>query len=237
MGHKPASRPGFSVPGSNFNTPLQGRAVRGGHLAKTPIRGPKDAVDKGNTHMFAVLKTGGKQYKVQAGDILRIEKLAADAGETIQFDEILMLGGDAPVVGAPLVDGAAVKAEVIDQIKGEKLIHFVKRRRKHSSKRTKGHRQKLTLIKITEILASGATKVAPKAAAKAAPKAAPAAAAGADDLTQLTGVGPAAAKKLNEAGLTSFAQMAALSDDDIAGIDAVKVKPEWVAQAKDLAKG
>jgi large subunit ribosomal protein L21 len=186
--------------------------------------------------MFAVLKTGGKQYKVHAGDILRIEKLAADAGETIQFDEILMLGGDAPVVGAPLVDGAAVKAEVIDQIKGEKLIHFVKRRRKHSSKRTKGHRQKLTLIKITEILTSGATKAAPKAAAKAAPKAAPAAA-GSDDLTQLTGVGPAAAKKLVEAGLTSFAQIAALSDDDIAGIDAVKVKPEWVEQAKDLAKG
>lgn len=184
--------------------------------------------------MFAVLKTGGKQYKVQAGDILRIEKLAADAGETIQFDEVLMLGGDAPVVGAPLVDGAAVKAEVIDQIKGEKLIHFVKRRRKHSSKRTKGHRQKLTLIKITEILASGATKAAPKAAAKAAPAAE---AAAADDLTQLTGVGPAAAKKLNEAGLTSFAQIAALSEDDIAGIDAVKVKPEWVAQAKDLAKG
>jgi large subunit ribosomal protein L21 len=186
--------------------------------------------------MFAVLKTGGKQYKVQAGDVLRVEKLAADAGETIQFDEVLMLGGDAPVVGAPLVDGAAVKAEVIDQIKGEKLIHFVKRRRKHSSKRTKGHRQKLTLIKITEILASGATKAAPKAAAKAAPKAAPAADA-ADELTQLTGVGPAAAKKLNEAGSTSFAQIAALSADDIAAIDAIKVKPEWVEQAKDLAKG
>lgn len=184
--------------------------------------------------MFAVLKTGGKQYKVQAGDVLRVEKLAADAGETIQFDEVLMLGGDAPVVGAPLVDGAAVKAEVIDQIKGEKLIHFVKRRRKHSSKRTKGHRQKLTLIKITEILASGATKAAPKAAAKAAPAAE---AAAGDDLTQLTGVGPAAAKKLAEAGLTSFAQIAALSEDDIAGIEAVKVKPEWVEQAKELAKG
>ena len=184
--------------------------------------------------MFAVLKTGGKQYKVQAGDVLRVEKLAADAGETIQFDEVLMLGGDAPVVGAPLVDGAAVKAEVIDQIKGEKLIHFVKRRRKHSSKRTKGHRQKLTLIKITEILASGATKAAPKAAAKAAPAAK---AAAGDDLTKLTGVGPAAAKKLAEAGLTSFAQIAALSEDDIAGIEAVKVKPEWVEQAKELAKG
>jgi large subunit ribosomal protein L21 len=179
--------------------------------------------------MFAVLKTGGKQYKVQAGDILRVEKLAADAGETVQFDEVLMLGGDAPVVGAPLVEGAAVKAEVIDQIKGEKVIHFVKRRRKHSSKRTKGHRQKLTLVKITEILASGATK--------AAEKAAPAAAAGDDDLTKLTGVGPAAAKKLVEAGLTSFAQIAALSEDDIAGIEAVKVKPEWVEQAKELAKG
>ena len=198
--------------------------------------------------MFAVLKTGGKQYKVQAGDVLRVEKLAADAGETIQFNDVLMLGGDAPVVGAPFVDGAAVQAEVIDQIKGEKLIHFVKRRRKHSSKRTKGHRQKLTLIKITDILASGADATgvkaatgkgatAPAAAAPAAKKAAAPAAAGADDLTQLTGVGPAAAKKLNDAGITSFAQIAALSADDIAAIDAVKVKPEWVEQAKDLAKG
>ena len=117
--------------------------------------------------MFAVLKTGGKQYKVQAGDTLRVEKLAADAGETIQFNDILMLGGDAPVVGAPLVEGAAVQAEVIDQVKGEKLIHFVKRRRKHSSKRTKGHRQKLTLVKITEILSSGADATGVKAAAGA----------------------------------------------------------------------
>jgi len=190
--------------------------------------------------MFAVLKTGGKQYKVQAGDILRVEKLAADAGETIQFNDILMLGGDAPVVGVPFVEGAAVQAEVIDQIKGEKLIHFVKRRRKHSSKRTKGHRQKLTLVRITEIMASGAdasgVKVATGKDASAAKANAPAVAAS-DDLTQLTGVGPAAATKLNDAGLTSFAQIAALSADDIAGIEAVKVKPEWVAQAAELAKG
>ena len=71
--------------------------------------------------MFAVPKTGGKQYKVQAGDVLRVEKLAADAGEKIQFNEVLMLGGDKTVVGAPLVEGAAVQADVIDQIKGEKL--------------------------------------------------------------------------------------------------------------------
>ncbi|UWQ89494.1 50S ribosomal protein L21 [Aliisedimentitalea scapharcae] len=182
--------------------------------------------------MFAVLKTGGKQYKVQAGDILRVEKLAADAGETIQFNDVLMLGGDAPVVGAPFIEGAAVQAEVIDQIKGDKVIKFVKRRRKHSSKRTVGHRQKLTLVKITEILASGATKAAPAKAAKAA---APAAAG--DDLSKLTGVGPAAVTKLNDAGITSFAQIAALSEDDIAAIEAIKIKPEWVEQAKELAQG
>jgi large subunit ribosomal protein L21 len=114
--------------------------------------------------MFAVLKTGGKQYRVQAGDVLKVERLAADAGETVQFNDVLMLGGDAPVVGAPLVAGAAVQAHVIDQIKGEKLIHFVKRRRKHSSQRTKGHRQKLTLVRITEILAAGGDATGVKAA-------------------------------------------------------------------------
>ena len=114
--------------------------------------------------MFAVLKTGGKQYKVQSGDMLRVEKLAAVAGETIQFNEILMLGGDAPVIGAPFVADAAVQAEVIDQVKGDKVINFVKRRRKHSSQRTKGHRQKLTLVRVTEILNSGADKSGVKAA-------------------------------------------------------------------------
>ncbi len=216
--------------------------------------------------MFAVLKTGGKQYKVQAGDILRVEKLAADAGEKIQFNDILMLGGDKTVVGAPLVDGAAVQADVIDQIKGEKVIKFVKRRRKHSSKRTVGHRQKLTLVKITEILESGADKsgvkaavgagsVAGVAAAAAAPKkAAPKKAAkkpaakkaeapaGADDLKKLSGVGPALEKNLLEAGVTSFAQIAAWTDADIAEFDEKlsfkgRIEREgWVEQAKELAK-
>ncbi|MCA0996422.1 MULTISPECIES: 50S ribosomal protein L21 [Roseobacteraceae] len=190
--------------------------------------------------MFAVMKTGGKQYKVQAGDVLRVEKLAADAGETVQFNEVLMLGGDNVTVGAPLVSGAAVQATVIDQIKGEKVIKFVKRRRKHSSQRTRGHRQQLTLLRVTEILASGAEGTGVKAAAGAAsaPKAAPAAAAPkaaaaeGDDLTQITGVGPAAAKKLNEAGIATFAQLAAVDPESF---DAVKVKPEWVEQAKTLA--
>ena len=134
--------------------------------------------------MFAVMKTGGKQYRVAAGDVLRVEKLAAEAGETVQFNEVLMLGGDAVTVGAPTVAGAAVQADVIDQIKGEKVIHFVKRRRKHSSKRTKGHRQQLTLLRVTEILSSGAEGSGVKAAvgagsvsaaamAAAAPAAAP----------------------------------------------------------------
>ncbi len=108
--------------------------------------------------MFAVLKTGGKQYKVQSGDMLRVEKLAADAGDKVQFNEILMLGGDKPVIGSPLVDGAAVQAEVVDQIKGDKVIHFVKRRRKHGSQRTKGHRQQLTVLRVTEILEKGGDK-------------------------------------------------------------------------------
>ena len=201
--------------------------------------------------MFAVLKTGGKQYKVQAGDVLRVEKLAADAGEKIQFNEVLMVGGDTTVVGAPFVEGAAVQADVIDQIKGEKLIKFVKRRRKHSSKRTVGHRQKLTLVRITDILASGADKSGVKAAigsgsvsapaeaapakpAKAAKKAeAPAADAAADDLTAINGVGPAAAKKLVEAGISTYAALAAVDAETFEG---TKVKPEWVEQAKELAK-
>ncbi|OUD10874.1 50S ribosomal protein L21 [Marivivens niveibacter] len=190
--------------------------------------------------MFAVLKTGGKQYKVASGDVLRVEKLAADAGEKIQFNEVLMVGS---TVGAPLVDGAAVQAEVIDQIKGEKTISFVKRRRKHSSKRTRGHRQQLTLVRITDILESGADKSGVKAAvgASSAPKAAAAApaakkaapAAGADDLTTINGVGPAAAKKLNDAGITTFAQLAAVDAESFEG---AKVKAEWVEQAKELAK-
>ena len=111
--------------------------------------------------MFAVMKTGGKQYRVQSGDVLRVEKLAADAGEMIQFNEVLMVGS---TVGAPMIVGAGVQAEVIDQIKGPKTINFVKRRRKHSSKRTKGHRQKLTLVRIKDILEKGADKSGVKAA-------------------------------------------------------------------------
>ncbi len=237
--------------------------------------------------MFAVIKTGGKQYKVQSGDMLRVERLAADAGETVQFNEVLMLGGDSPKLGAPLVAGAGVQAEVVDQIKGEKVIHFVKRRRKHSSKRTKGHRQKLTLVKIGDILASGADKSGAKAAigtgsvsaavvaeivanaaaktqaakpvkakkvkAEAAPvaekpakakkaKAAPAAE-GTDDLSEISGIGPVIVGKLNGEGITTFAQIAAWTDADVEAIEEKLSfkgrvgREDWIAQAKELAKG
>ena len=234
--------------------------------------------------MFAVIKTGGKQYKVASGDMLRVERIAASAGEKVQFNDVLMLGGDKPQVGAPLVEDAAVQAEVVDQIKGEKTINFVKRRRKHSSKRTKGHRQKLTLVKITDILASGAgkskvmaavgtgsvsaaavaalsgasaeaapTKAAkpakaekkaePKAEAPKAEKKAAPGASGADDLKELSGVGPALEKKLHAAGVTTFAQIAAWTEEDVAAMDEKlsfkgRIEREgWIEQAKEKSKG
>ena len=221
--------------------------------------------------MFAVLKTGGKQYKVQSGDTLRVEKLAANAGDKVQFNEILMVGGDAPVVGSPVVADAGVQAEVVEQIKGPKTINFVKRRRKHSSKRTKGHRQQLTLVRVTDILASGASAsgimaaengagfvktatVEAKPAKKAkAPKVAPApkaeavadapAASGGDDVKQLSGVGPALEKKLHAAGVTTFAQIAAWTPEDVADMDEKlsfkgRIEREgWIAQAQEKTQG
>ncbi len=115
--------------------------------------------------MFAVVKTGGKQYKVAAGDIVTVEKLAADAGEAVEFDQVLMVGGDSLTIGAPLVEGAAVKAEVVEQFRGEKVIKFVKRRRKHSSQRKRGHRQYLTRVRITDIVTGGGAKAAQAEAA------------------------------------------------------------------------
>jgi large subunit ribosomal protein L21 len=123
--------------------------------------------------MFAVLKTGGKQYRVVKDDVLAVEKLAAEPGETVRFDQILMLGGDEVAVGAPLVNGASVEAEVLEQFRGPKVISFKKRRRKHSSQRRRGHRQYLTRVRITDILAAGAKAAKAKAAAPAEAEAEP----------------------------------------------------------------
>ncbi|WP_075214105.1 50S ribosomal protein L21 [Mongoliimonas terrestris] len=104
--------------------------------------------------MFAVIKTGGKQYKVAENDVLKIEKLEAEAGSTITFGEVLMVSGEAGVnVGAPVVAGASVTAEVVEQTRGPKVISFKKRRRQNS-KRKRGHRQLLTVVRITGITAA-----------------------------------------------------------------------------------
>lgn len=222
--------------------------------------------------MYAVIKTGGKQYKVAEGDILKVEKLDAEAGDVVAFDEVLMLGGDGDaMVGSPTVDGASVTGEVLDIRKDKKVLVFKKRRRQNY-RRKKGHRQWIAVISVAEILKPGAKSKlsakaktakteAPKAEAKAekpaakkadAPKAAPKAeapkkeapkaAAANDDLTQLTGVGPAFAKKLNKAGVTGFAQIAAWDaaeidrlDGEISGLKTKAEKGDWVAEAKKLA--
>ena len=105
--------------------------------------------------MFAVIKTGGKQYRVAAEDKLKVEKVAGEPGEIIQFGEVLVVGGDSVTFGNPTVSGASVAAEVLEQGRGPKVIAFKKRRRKNS-RRKRGHRQEFTLIRITEILTDGA---------------------------------------------------------------------------------
>lgn len=100
--------------------------------------------------MFAVIKTGGKQYTVAANDVITIERLEGNAGDAITFDEVLMIGGEKAVVGAPTVAGASVSGELVEQARGPKVISFKKRRRQNS-KRKKGHRQHLSLVRITAI--------------------------------------------------------------------------------------
>ncbi|ALN71325.1 MULTISPECIES: 50S ribosomal protein L21 [unclassified Aureimonas] len=101
--------------------------------------------------MFAVIKTGGKQYRVAANDEFEIERLVGEAGDRVTFNEVLMVG---TTIGAPFVAGATVTAEIVEQTRGPKVISFKKRRRQNS-KRTRGHRQDLTLVRIAEILTDG----------------------------------------------------------------------------------
>ena len=100
--------------------------------------------------MFAVIRTGGKQYKVAKDDVLVVEKLAGEVGKTLKIGDVLMLGGDKPRSGSPLVAGASVSCEVLEQGRGEKVIAFKKKRRKNTH-RKRGHRQPYTKLKVTEI--------------------------------------------------------------------------------------
>lgn len=211
--------------------------------------------------MFAVIKTGGKQYSVSADDLLKVGKLAGEAGDTVEFGEVLMVGeGADATIGTPFVDGAMVTAEVVEQGRARKVIAFKKRRRQNS-KRTRGHRQHETTIRISEILTGGAkpskkaaakkADSAPKAEAKAAPKKEEAKSEAAvftapegepDDLKKISGVGPALEKKLHAAGVTQFAQIAAFSKEDIAKLDDTLnfkgriERDDWLGQAKALAE-
>ena len=117
--------------------------------------------------MFAVIKTGGKQYRVAANDLLKVEKVIGEAGDIVEFTEVLMVGeGETAAIGAPTVAGAIVTATVVEQGRAKKVIAFKKRRRQNS-KRTRGHRQHLTTVRISEILTGGA-KPSKKSEAKAA---------------------------------------------------------------------
>jgi large subunit ribosomal protein L21 len=124
--------------------------------------------------MFAVFKTGGKQYRVAAEEVLKVDKIKGEPGEIVEFGEVLVVGGDAVTLGTPTVAGATVAAEVLDHARGRKVIAFKKRRRKNS-RRKRGHRQEFTMLRITEILTDG--KKASKAAKskEAAKEAAPSA--------------------------------------------------------------
>ena len=104
--------------------------------------------------MFAVIKTGGKQYRVAPEDVLKVEKVAGNPGDVVAFGEVLVVGGDTPTLGTPTVAGATVAGEVLEQGRGPKVIAFKKRRRKNS-RRKRGHRQEFTLVRITEILTDG----------------------------------------------------------------------------------
>jgi large subunit ribosomal protein L21 len=111
--------------------------------------------------MFAVIRTGGKQYRVAAEDVIKVEKVKGDPGEIVQFGEVLVVGGDSVSLGQPTVVGASVAAEVLEQGRGPKIIAFKKRRRKNS-RRKRGHRQEFTLIRVTEILTDGAKPTKPQ---------------------------------------------------------------------------
>ena len=128
--------------------------------------------------MFAVIKAGGKQYRVAAEDVIRIDRVAAEPGNVIEFGEVLLLGGDTPQVGAPTIAGAMVAGEVLQHTRGDKVIAFKKRRRKNS-RRKRGSRHEFSVIRITEILTDGAKpsqtppprpKREPKPKAEAAPE-------------------------------------------------------------------
>lgn len=217
--------------------------------------------------MYAVIKTGGKQYRVAPGDRLKVESLVADQGSTVSLGSVLMLSdGDNITVGAPEIDGASVSAEVLSHGRGKKIEVIKFRRRKHY-RRQMGHRQNYTELRITGITGGdGQTMASAPVVAESSPEPAPAPAveteapavsaeAGPrfkgldapqgekDDLTRINGIGPVIEETLNEMGIFHFHQIAAFTDEDIAMVnDDISFpgrieREEWISQAKELAAG
>jgi len=210
--------------------------------------------------MYAVVKTGGKQYKVAIGDKLKVEKLLAEEGDSVNLGDVLLVAdGDNITVGSPFLE-TAVTATVVGHGRDKKIKVFKMKRRKNY-RRTQGHRQSFTEVEITGIGdAKASAKPKPAAKKKAAPKPAPAKAAEkkeapaakehdhgpdgvGDNLTTINGIGPVIEKKLHGLGITTFQQIA---DLDQARMDEINEqlsfkgrieREEWVEQAKELIKG
>jgi large subunit ribosomal protein L21 len=215
--------------------------------------------------MYAVVKTGGKQYKVAIGDRLKVEKLAAEAGSSVALGDVLMVAdGDSIDVGAPNLD-TSVTATIVSHGRGEKVKVFKMRRRKNY-RRTQGHRQDYTEVEITAIGdATGPAAHSAEAGTEPAPAPAEesvvsdnvasdnvasdnvasdsAAEAAADDLTRINGIGPVIAEKLNGLGITTIQQVAELDQDRIDEINEQLSfkgrieREEWVQQARQLSEG
>jgi large subunit ribosomal protein L21 len=206
--------------------------------------------------MFAVIKTGGKQFRVATNDRITIAKLEGNPGDTVAFGSVLMLtDGEKSTIGAPFLGDITVAGEIVEQTRGEKVIAFKKRRRQNS-KRKRGFRAELTVVRITEILTGGkkpemkkgeAAPVALKAGSEAvkgkSTKAAKAEGLDASNLSLISGVGPTIEKKLRAAGITSWNDIASWTEADIAKWDEElklrgrATREEWVEQAKELLAG
>ncbi len=213
--------------------------------------------------MYAIVRTGGKQYRVSPEDVITVEKLEGEPGDLVVLDQVLMVANDSGLeVGAPYVDGASVACELLEQKRGPKIIIFKKKRRKHY-RRKKGHRQHYTVLRVVEILTGGkkpsplkkagatpkkaksqSAKSGAEAGSKATAKATASAARGEkDDLSLLSGVGPKIQQRLEEAGITTFRQIAELTPEQARELDE-KLKlggrierEEWIEQAKELMAG
>ena len=165
--------------------------------------------------MFAVFKTGGKQYRVATEDVLKVDKIEGEPGQVVEFGEVLVVGDDSVMLGSPTVSGATVAAEVLDQGRGAKVIAFKKRRRKNS-RRKRGHRQEFTLLRITEILTEGkkpSNTPPPRPKRATAPKPAEAsdtaAAAGGEEATEKPSTASAKAKGRAKGGAAKAKRPAA----------------------------